>query len=76
MGKGKTCATPALEDEGCVFQGIKNALHGIFHRKDKACSELTQFLAGIDQCRGIRKEQEVADGIEKPVFPFTGVSTI
>ena len=49
-GKGKACASSGFMNQGSLLDGLKNILHGILHRQNKAGGKLTQRSARIHQC--------------------------
>lgn len=55
-GKGEAGAAAGLMDEGGVFDGIENVLHGVCHRQYETGGQLSQRTARIHQRRGIGQE--------------------
>ena len=54
--KGETCPATAFLNEGHLFHGIEDFIHGISHGKDEAGRELLKFSPRIHQSGGIGKE--------------------
>jgi hypothetical protein len=74
--KGKTRSSPALENERCIFQRIKDTLHGIIDRENKAGCQLTDIFPGVYQGGSIRKKEEMRHDVKEFFLPFIRLLSI
>jgi hypothetical protein len=61
--------------QGRVFNGIKNGVHGIFHRQDEAGTQ-AHITSSACEGRAVREEIAVHHDLEKLAGPFLPVRLV
>ena len=67
-GEGKAGAAAGLMDQRCLLDRLKNRLHTVLDRQNKAGGQLAERPAGVHQRGGIGQEFEIGHHVIELVF--------
>ena len=77
MGEAEARSSPALVDEGGVFDGIENGVQGVFDRHNETGRQLLAVPACVHKRRRVRQKLEPSHRLEKHFLrPLRCLNTI